>query len=260
VIGRSIAIHVNADDGVTNPDGNAGQIVAFGTIGIQYVAIGDTNAATGVSSLKLVCNLQGIGSNTVAGQVLLSHKTGYTFAQMKATGLSVGLHGLHVHTFGDVSNAPASMGLHYNPTNEPHGLPCSPLRHVGDFGNAQADSNGNTLFQAKFILPEVAHFQTLIGRSCAVHQNSDQGSSFSPTGPVVAAGVWGVANSGAAMDTSGAFSPIDCTTRQVTPPVERMLPIMWKLLLCALLSCVVQSYAHCICYLVHLLFWIGGCR
>jgi Cu-Zn family superoxide dismutase len=72
-----------------------------------------------------------------------------------------GEHGVHVHTFGDVSDPNgAKCGPHYNPYEEEHG--CYPdERKVGDMGNVNIDPAGagqypttqpNTMFSRTALL------------------------------------------------------------------------------------------------------------
>ncbi|OMH82035.1 Superoxide dismutase [Cu-Zn] [Zancudomyces culisetae] len=57
-------------------------------------------------------------------------------------GLTPGLHGFHIHEFGDTSNACMGAGTHYNPTGHVHGDVNDSARHVGDLGNISADDSG----------------------------------------------------------------------------------------------------------------------
>jgi Cu-Zn family superoxide dismutase len=88
--------------------------------------------------------------------------------------LTPGPHGIHLHEKGDCS-APdgSSAGGHFNPANMPHGGPKDVRRHVGDFGNIVADSDGHA--RIKFVEPLLT-FQgdsSIIGRSVVVHEKAD---------------------------------------------------------------------------------------
>lgn len=87
-------------------------------------------------------------------------------------GLEPGLHGLHIHECGDISNGCASLGQHYNPRNTRHGSPNDPIdqRHAGDLGNINVNSDGRATF--RFIDPVVG-VSEIIGRSVVVTENGD---------------------------------------------------------------------------------------
>ncbi len=44
---------------------------------------------------------------------------------------------------GNLTDGCTSAGGHFNPFNLTHGAPDAKIRHVGDLGNLQTDSNGN---------------------------------------------------------------------------------------------------------------------
>uniref|UniRef100_A0A8B9YP46 Superoxide dismutase copper chaperone n=1 Tax=Bos mutus grunniens TaxID=30521 RepID=A0A8B9YP46_BOSMU len=68
-------------------------------------------------------------------------------------GLQPGLHGLHVHQFGDLTRNCNSCGDHFNPDGISQ-LPCPTcplprlsLQHRGDLGNVRADEDGRAVFR-----------------------------------------------------------------------------------------------------------------
>jgi len=106
-------------------------------------------------------------------------------------------HAIHIHEFGDVSSEDgSSAGGHFNPAGKAHGLPDSDERHVGDFGNLEADADGNAnhvLTVKGLSLVEGDH--AVIGRAVIVHAGEDKGTQ--PTGDAgdrIAQGVIAVAN------------------------------------------------------------------
>lgn len=83
----------------------------------QAVAGGNPSTAIGVLEVK-----QCRGVMTINGTV---------------SGLPPGLHGFHVHEYGDLGNGCLAAGNHYNPFKRNHGGPksLSSRRHVGDLGS-----------------------------------------------------------------------------------------------------------------------------
>ncbi|XP_040887791.1 copper chaperone for superoxide dismutase-like isoform X1 [Toxotes jaculatrix] len=85
-------------------------------------------------------------------------------------GLEPGLHGLHIHTLGDLTQDCNSCGEHYNPFGRQHGGPGDTERHVGDLGNIVAGPDGRASFRQ-----EDSHLKVwdVIGRSLVVDAGED---------------------------------------------------------------------------------------
>ena len=115
-------------------------------------------------------------------------------------GLEPGLHGFHIHEFGDThSDDGMSTGGHFNPTGMMHAGPGTPKRHVGDLGNIEADSTGHA--KLDLVDPELRFMgpTSIIGRGLVVHAKADD-LKTQPTGAAgdrVAVGVIGVAKAAA---------------------------------------------------------------
>lgn len=132
------------------------------------------------------------GSN-VRGTVDFYETHGGVRVVAKATGLTKGQHGFHIHAKGDCS-APdgSSAGGHFNPTGAKHGGPKDVERHAGDFGNITADASGKATFEwvTKSISFEGPN--SIIGKGVIIHANADDLKSQTPTpgnaGPRVACG------------------------------------------------------------------------
>ncbi|XP_031565495.1 copper chaperone for superoxide dismutase-like [Actinia tenebrosa] len=85
-------------------------------------------------------------------------------------GLSPGLHGFHIHEYGDFSNGCNSTGKHFNPENHEHGGPEDENRHVGDLGNIVANAEGRATFRMEDRKVKV---WDIIGRAVVVHEGED---------------------------------------------------------------------------------------
>ncbi|RWS29579.1 superoxide dismutase [Cu-Zn] 4AP-like protein, partial [Leptotrombidium deliense] len=87
--------------------------------------------------------------------------------------LTPGLHGFHVHEFGNFSDGCQSTGPHFNPLNKDHGARVSEIRHVGDLGNINASADGVAnvdLIDCKIKLKGV---NSIVGRALVVHTEED---------------------------------------------------------------------------------------
>lgn len=145
---------------------------------------------------KGVCVLFPTKGSKVRGEVHLTQKDGYTHVTGEVSGLTPGLHGFHIHEFGDLcSDDGTSTGGHYNPEGKKHGAPDAEERHLGDLGNIKAGKNGVAKVDVKMKGLKV-HF--VIGRGIIVHADPDDFKT-QPTGNAggrVAFGVIGIANPG----------------------------------------------------------------
>jgi len=79
-----------------------------------------------------------------------------------------GLHGLHIHEFGNIDNYCYSCGPHYNPLNYSHAAPSDNERHAGDLGNIVADQYGNANINITDYVISLLGDYSIIGRSLVV--------------------------------------------------------------------------------------------
>ena len=118
-------------------------------------------------------------------------------------------HGFHIHEFGDMTRADGtSAGGHYNPLENPHGLPQeTAIRHAGDLGNLRADEAGRAQYKRTIKNISIAQNWSaltgpptgqrsvpVLGRAVVIHAEEDDGSQ--PTGNAgdrIGYGVIGVA-------------------------------------------------------------------
>lgn len=86
-------------------------------------------------------------------------------------GLSPGLHGFHIHEYGDLAAQDCvACGSHYNPRGSAHGDARTAPRHAGDLGNVEADPDGQVRYEVS--LPRLK-LRDVVGRSVVVHAGPD---------------------------------------------------------------------------------------
>ncbi|KAI4877488.1 hypothetical protein NFI96_015049 [Prochilodus magdalenae] len=120
---------------------------------------------------KAVCVLKGTGE--VTGTVHFEQKADHVKVTGKITGLAPGLHGFHVHAYGDNTEGCTSAGPHYNPHNQTHGGPNDKVRHVGDLGNVNADSSGVADINIEDKMLALNGEYSIIGRTMVIHEKVD---------------------------------------------------------------------------------------
>jgi len=131
--------------------------------------------------------------NDARGTIVLREKDDGLHITGEVTGLKPGLHGFHIHEYGDVRDPHAkAAGGHFNPGDTAHGGPQDEEHHAGDLGNIEANQDG--VAQVDIHAPWLKlHY--VIGRSIVVHAGEDdlQSQPSGDAGPRVAMGVIGIA-------------------------------------------------------------------
>ncbi|GFY01475.1 superoxide dismutase [Trichonephila clavipes] len=89
------------------------------------------------------------------------------------SGLGSGLHGFHVHQYGDLSQGCASAGGHFNPFGKNHGAPSDEERHMGDLGNIEAGQNGVANINIVDHQLRLCGPLSIVGRAIVIHANQD---------------------------------------------------------------------------------------
>jgi Cu-Zn family superoxide dismutase len=84
------------------------------------------------------------------------------------------LHGFHVHESGDLTSHCESLCAHFNPYNKNHGGKESKERHVGDLGNLQTNSEGNSVMKLEDHLIQLrGSKRNIMGRGLIIHADPD---------------------------------------------------------------------------------------
>jgi Cu-Zn family superoxide dismutase len=127
-------------------------IISISSIMFSLVLLAGIASATTTSTYRTATIK--IQSNKVAKSTCVGIITGTQYgadAPIVYEGSLVNLepnstHGWHVHSSSVMNQDCWIAGGHYNPFNKTHGLPDSPVRHVGDYGNFDADAYGMANF------------------------------------------------------------------------------------------------------------------
>ncbi|WOL05408.1 superoxide dismutase [Canna indica] len=114
------------------------------------------------------------GTSSVEGVVtLVQENEGPTTVKVRVTGLTPGLHGFHLHEYGDTTNGCISTGPHFNPNKKTHGAPEDDVRHAGDLGNIVANADG--VADATIVDNQIplSGPNSVVGRAFVVHELED---------------------------------------------------------------------------------------
>lgn len=144
-----------------------------------------------------VATLHSVGDSGVEGVVYFKQEGDQVRVFGEITGLEPGMHGFHVHQWGDTTSLEdgLSAGGHFDPEGKPHGAPDAEHRHVGDLGNVEANDDGVAKIDMVDDVIELNGPHSIVGRGLVVHAKEDVFTQ--PTGDAgarVGLGVIGVAD------------------------------------------------------------------
>lgn len=135
---------------------------------------------------QLMAQLEPVGDTTLGGTAEFTATSAGVQVLVLVQGAPPGPKGLHVHERGDCSDPlGASMGSHFAPAGQPHGLPTEPgAHHLGDLGNIDIDTTGDgrlsvTVDGASLAAGTTASFHN---RALILHSAADAGSAHQPAG------------------------------------------------------------------------------
>jgi Cu-Zn family superoxide dismutase len=130
-----------------------------------------TDKDEGPSATATLIGLNGSG---VSGTIRFTTQGDEVHVDGDVYGLTPGLHGIHIHEYGDCSSPDGeSAGPHFNPLNHPHGAP-GEASHAGDLGNVEADAKG--MARLSIDVPQISvdtEPMGIVGRAVIVHEMAD---------------------------------------------------------------------------------------
>lgn len=117
-----------------------------------------------------------LGDSGVTGMAVFTQNGDQITLTAEIQGASPGLHGFHIHEFGDCS-APdgKSAGGHWNPTDVAHGKWGSDEFHLGDIGNITVGEDGTGSITLTTDLWEIGTGSDIdvVGKGIIVHADAD---------------------------------------------------------------------------------------
>ena len=142
------------------------------------------SAACSRGPTTATATLEPRSGSPVTGTATFTEKGGKVEVAVRATSLSPGKHGVHVHEKGDCSSSDASSaGRHFAPGGGSHAAPTDPNRHAGDLGNLEAGADGSGAVTVTTDKLTVAPGErSVIGRSIVIHDLPDDFKTELPPG------------------------------------------------------------------------------
>ncbi|HTQ05219.1 MAG TPA: superoxide dismutase family protein [Polyangiaceae bacterium] len=142
-----------------------------------------TPAATAMGPKTIEVTIQPKSNSNISGKATFTEVPEGVKVTLALANVPPGEHGAHVHEKGDCSDPEGkSAGGHFNPANNPHALPSTSPRHLGDLGNITVDANGKGTLE---IVAAGANLKendpnSFLGRAIIIHEKKDDGGQ--PTG------------------------------------------------------------------------------
>ena len=117
--------------------------------GAVLALAGCATAGPGASPVVATASLSR-ADGAVVGTAVVRAARGGTLLQVSASGLTPGMHGIHLHAVGKCEGpAFASAGGHLNPTGRQHGTLNPAGSHLGDLPNLEARSDGTATLEVR---------------------------------------------------------------------------------------------------------------
>ena len=112
-----------------------------------------------------ICILRADQNSGVHGVVRFYQKgNGKCHIRAIVKGLKVGLHGIHIHEFGNLLEGCVTAGEHYNPFLKSHGGRDDIERHLGDLGNIESNGKSEAILEYEDLLIQLHGETSVIGR------------------------------------------------------------------------------------------------
>lgn len=135
------------------------------------------DAPTATGAAHAVAELRDVAGAAIGTARFTQDATGRVHLTVHATGVTPGLHGLHLHAVGacaaGTGAAFLSAGGHYNPANREHGHENPLGHHAGDLPNLEVNAAGVGQLAVTLEQFALAQLADADGTAIVLHQNED---------------------------------------------------------------------------------------
>jgi Cu-Zn family superoxide dismutase len=155
----------------------------------------NASSSSGPRVDRAICRILGTeGNEKVKGVVRFVQEGTSVRVSWEVEGLPPGLHGFHVHQWGDINCTDGvCTGGHFNPAGVDHGAPDASVRHVGDLGNVNANASGKAAGERLDKMVQLNGAHSVVGRAIIIHAKPDDfGQPTGNAGARMAYGVIGI--------------------------------------------------------------------
>ncbi|CCL99721.1 uncharacterized protein FIBRA_01743 [Fibroporia radiculosa] len=153
-------------------------LTALGTLAAAFLFWAAFLRPTPVPAVPVVAKAIAVlkGESGASGTITLTQA--YPGAPVNVSGELYGLdpralRGFHIHTAGDLSAGCLSAGPHFNPLGQTHGAQTDAVRHAGDLGNIDTDSEGVAHVSLEDSIISLNGPMSVIGRAIVLHAGQD---------------------------------------------------------------------------------------
>ena len=133
--------------------------------------------SSSIKPLTLTVNFESKSGSKTTGTATFVEKDGQVSFTARLSGLTPGVHAIHIHEKADCSAADASSaGGHWNPTFKKHGRWGDVECHKGDIGNFPAEVDGNgtiTMSTDQWCIGCGDPTKDILGKGLIVHEKAD---------------------------------------------------------------------------------------
>lgn len=128
-------------------------------------------AVVATSANADLVDAQGAGAGTATAS---TDASGAVKITLSATGLTPGVHGVHIHTTGKCEGPKfETAGSHWNPTSKQHGAENANGPHAGDMPNLTAAADGTARVDLTLPAGTMAELLDADGAAIVVHAKAD---------------------------------------------------------------------------------------